>query len=272
MSKNDVKWIKITTDIFDNLKIKHLKAVPELGHALVCVWFELLCMAGTCNKCGMLSMSNNLAITEDLIAEAFHEDIKLVQMALRMFQEMGMIEITDNNSIQIANWLEYQSEEGLEAIRKYERENKAKYREKQKQIALEDKKCPRTMSKDKSVDSSISISTSNSSLSNNSISNKETISNIVNYLNKVLGSNYKSTSKNTVKHINARLEEGYLEEEFFAVIDKMYEKWHGDSKMAQYLRPETLFGTKFESYLNMPVVNQTYSSGKRDLLAELMEV
>lgn len=247
---SDVKWIKITTNIFDNLKIKHLKAVPELGHALVCIWFELLCMAGSCNKCGMLSMSNNLAITEDLIAEAFNEDIKLVQMALRMFQEMGMIEITDNNAIQITNWVEYQSEAGLSAIREYERDRKAKYRLKKDMI----EECPGNVP-DKSVDSSISISTSKSaSLSSfNSISNKETISNIVNYLNKVLGTNYKSNTKNTVKHINARLAEGYLEEDFFTVIDKKVSEWKG-TDMEKYLVPETLFGTKFEKYLNQNII------------------
>ena len=194
---NEVKWIRITSDIFDNLKIKHLKAVPELGHALVCVWFEILCMAGTCNSCGMLTMNNNLPITEELIAEAFNEDIKLVQMALRMFQEMGMVEISDNNCIQISNWYEYQSEEGLETIRKYQRENKAKYREKQKQKQIElNENCPRTMSYDKSLDKSedsslsISYSKSNSNILNlnNLLQDKAYISNskyseYLNYIN-----------------------------------------------------------------------------------------
>lgn len=257
----DVKWIKITTDIFDNLKIKHLKAVPELGHALVCIWFELLCMAGSCNQCGMLCMNNNLPITEELIAEAFHEDIKLVQMALKMFQEMGMVEITDNNAIQISNWLEYQSGDRLEEMREKHNERQKKYRERQKLLNSD---TTRDVTRDVTVDvtPSYSISNSNSlsisnSLNNKELSNKDTISNIVNYLNKKLNSNYRVSSKSTVKHINARLNEGYLEEDFFAVIDRMYDKWHADKKMSQYLRPETLFGTKFESYLNMKEVAGT---------------
>lgn len=194
---NEVKWIRITSDIFDNLKIKHIKAVPELGHALVCVWFEILCMAGTCNSCGMLTMNNNLPITEELIAEAFNEDIKLVQMALRMFQEMGMIEISENNCIQISNWYEYQSEEGLETIRKYQRENKAKYRKKQeqKQIELKEEKCPRTMSYDKSVDksedSSLSISISYSYSYSKSKSNIFNLNSLLEDSNYINNSNYK---------------------------------------------------------------------------------
>lgn len=78
------------------------------------------------------------------------------------------------------------------------------------------------------------------------------ISSIVNYLNSKLGTNYKSNTKNTVKHIKARLNEGYTEQDFFNVIDKKYDEWYG-TEMQQYLVPDTLFGTKFEKYLNQKV-------------------
>ncbi len=74
---------------------------------------------------------------------------------------------------------------------------------------------------------------------------------IVEYLNTVVGSNYRYQSKATQRLISARLNEGFTVDDFKAVIEKKAKEWKG-TEMAQYLRPETLFGTKFESYLNAP--------------------
>lgn len=78
---------------------------------------------------------------------------------------------------------------------------------------------------------------------------------IVEYLNTVCKTAYRHNSKNTVKHINARLKEGYTEDDFKSVIDKKAKEWLG-TNMEQYLRPETLFGTKFEGYLNQKITTE----------------
>ena len=80
------------------------------------------------------------------------------------------------------------------------------------------------------------------------------VSEIIDYLNEKLGTKYKPGSKCSQRHIVARLKEGYSVEDFQKVIDKKCAQWMGSS-MAKYLRPETLFGSKFEGYLN----EQTYS-------------
>lgn len=79
---------------------------------------------------------------------------------------------------------------------------------------------------------------------------------IVSYLNERAGTAYKHTTPKTQAAIKARLAEGFTEEDFFTVIDKKCSEWLGDSKMERYLRPETLFGTKFEGYLNARVCKQ----------------
>lgn len=81
------------------------------------------------------------------------------------------------------------------------------------------------------------------------------IENIIDYLNKRTGKNFKSTSDKTKKTISARLNEKYTVEQFKKVIDIKTAKWLNDPKMQDYLRPETLFGTKFESYLNEVLPN-----------------
>ena len=73
---------------------------------------------------------------------------------------------------------------------------------------------------------------------------------VVEYLNQKTGKNFKHTSKVTQRHIRARLAEGFTVNDFKQVIDKKCSDWLRDQKMKEYLRPETLFGTKFESYLN----------------------
>ena len=79
----------------------------------------------------------------------------------------------------------------------------------------------------------------------------DTLNDIINYLNCKLGSNYRTKNKETQKHIKARLKEGYTLEDFYKVIDKQCNKWI-NTEWEQYLRPQTLFGTKFENYLNAP--------------------
>lgn len=79
---------------------------------------------------------------------------------------------------------------------------------------------------------------------------------IVNYLNDVAGKNFKHTTRKTQTLIKARLREGFTVDDFKRVIDNKTKEWKHDPKMNKYLRPETLFGTKFESYLNETPVEQ----------------
>ena len=91
---------------------------------------------------------------------------------------------------------------------------------------------------------------------NNIVENSEkhdmkVITEIVDYLNEKAHKNYRSNNKATMRHINARLKEGRTLSDFKQVIDNRCATWLG-TDMEQYLRPETLFGSKFESYLNSP--------------------
>ena len=72
---------------------------------------------------------------------------------------------------------------------------------------------------------------------------------VLNHLNKKAGTNYRPTTRATQRLIDARLAEGFNEEDFITAISNKAKDWKG-TDMAKYLRPETLFGSKFESYLN----------------------
>lgn len=91
-------------------------------------------------------------------------------------------------------------------------------------------------------------------------SNMDKYKSVIDRLNEKAGTNYRASSKATQSHINARLAEGYTLEDFFTVIDKKCAEWKG-GEMEKYLRPETLFGSKFENYLNAPASRkQTYGA------------
>lgn len=76
------------------------------------------------------------------------------------------------------------------------------------------------------------------------------IEDIINDLNYVLGTGYKSSTPKTIELIRARLKEGFSIDDFKTVHRKMLKSWGADPKMCKYLRPVTLYGTKFECYLN----------------------
>ncbi|MDM0919568.1 hypothetical protein CYK75_02740 [Clostridium perfringens] len=84
-------------------------------------------------------------------------------------------------------------------------------------------------------------------------------SRVIEYLNSKTGKSYKSTTRKTQSLIKARIDEGFNEEEFFKVIDSKVSEWKG-TEYEKYLRPETLFGNKFEGYLN-----QDFGSGKKEI-------
>lgn len=84
----------------------------------------------------------------------------------------------------------------------------------------------------------------------NTISNTISITTIVGYLNEKSKKQFNPKSKANASHISARLREGFKLEDFYRVIDHKSEQWLNDDKMQKYLRPETLFGNKFDGYLN----------------------
>ena len=89
--------------------------------------------------------------------------------------------------------------------------------------------------------------------------------NILSFLNEKTGKNFKHNSQKTRKLINARLREGYTEKDFYTVIENKCKDWLKDEKMNKYLCPDTLFGTKFEKYLNQGVnVNEKHFTNGKD--------
>ena len=111
------------------------------------------------------------------------------------------------------------------------------------------------------VDNKIDNKVDNNIVENSKKYDTKVITEIVDYLNKKAHTNYRSNSKTTIRHINARLNEGYTLSDFKQVIDNRCATWLG-TDMEQYLRPSTLFGSKFEDYLNARAPKRRGSDGR----------
>ena len=140
----EIKWVKLTTDMFDNRKIKHLRRLPE-GNNIVLIWVMLLTMAGRCNSGGMIFLTENIPYTPKMLADELGFEESTVILALKSLEQLNMV-VTDQGFFSIAGWEEYQNIEGMEKIRESKRLAQAKWRAKQKAL-------PESSTGDSTVDS-----------------------------------------------------------------------------------------------------------------------
>lgn len=237
----DVKWIKIVTDVFDDEKILMIETMPECDTVIV-IWFKLLCLAGKQNNGGVFQMGQ-IPYTDEMFAAIFRRPINTVRLALNTFERFGMIEII-RDTVTIPNWGKHQSLDAYEKKKIRDRERIARKRAEQKALV--------EMSPDKSPD----VAFLEEDKEKEEDKEREIYIYVISYLNEKAGTEFKHTTAKTRTAIHARLSEGFTVDNFKTVIDKKCAEWLGDEKMEKYLRPETLFGTKFEGYLNAKVSKQ----------------
>lgn len=126
---SDVKWIKLTVDMFDNRKIRHLRRLPD-GNSIVLIWVMLLTLAGRCNAGGMIFLTENVPYTPKMLADELGFEENTVRLALDVLKQLDMIQ-TDG-FLAITNWEEYQNIEGMERIKEQNRLRKQRQRERER--------------------------------------------------------------------------------------------------------------------------------------------
>ena len=127
---SEIKWIKITTDIFDDEKICLIDALPDRD-AIIVIWIKLITLAGKLNRKGVLAISKNIVYTDEMLAQTFHRPLNTVRMALEIFEKFEMIEKIDG-VIMLPNWEKHQNIDGMEKIKEQNRNRAARHRQKQK--------------------------------------------------------------------------------------------------------------------------------------------
>ena len=132
----DVKWIKLTTGIFDNRKIKHLRKMPD-GNNIVLIWVMLLTMAGKCNADGMIFLTDDIPYTTKMLADELGFKESTIKAALKALEQLGMVCSKDGFLI-ISGWAEHQNTEGMDKIKESKRLAQARWRAKKKDTSTVD--------------------------------------------------------------------------------------------------------------------------------------
>lgn len=273
---SEITWIKLKTDMFENEKIRLIEALPD-ADTIIVIWVKLIAAAGKANTNGYIMLTKNIPMNTEEMATIFNRPINTVRLALQTFQRYGMIEV-EGEAIRIKNWEVHQNIDGMERVRQLNAERNKRYRERKKQDnlpspePLNDSDVSVTSHDGTDIDKELDIDKEkkeNKKNMSSKLDHSALYQSIINYLNQKAGTSYRHTSKNTQALMKARLSEGFEEKDFYKVIDNKIASW-SNTDFEKYLRPSTLFGSKFEGYLNERVkryesnstsVTKKYSDG-----------
>lgn len=239
-------WLKLKENFFEEKHIKYLRTLPD-GDKLVIVYQKM--QLKSLRTEGFIKYDQILPSNVEELAMILDEDTNAVRLAISALVKSGAVEILDDGSFYMLAMQDLIGKEGASA------ERVRKFRDRQKKLALP---CNTDVTKcNTEIEIELEIEKDSINSGDKPPQKKPNYSKqykeIIDYLNKRLGTQYKYKSTQTQKLIKGRLEEGFTVADFKTVIDKKYLEWYKDEKMRQYLRPVTLFGTKFEGYLNQDI-------------------
>lgn len=132
----EVKWIKLSVDMFDDEKIKIIQAMPD-GDALLVVWIKLIALAGKTNDGGYIYISESMPYTEEMLAVIMNKPISTIRLAMQTFKGLGMVD-DDIKGIYLLNFEKHQSLDKMEKIKEQNRERKRLQRAKRKELMSRD--------------------------------------------------------------------------------------------------------------------------------------
>jgi len=230
------------------------------------VWGDLLALAADSayGDEGMIQLAPGVGLTDVQIEDILQLTKEEWGAAKPRLVVTDRIKVDDGNCIQIVNWKRYQSEYSRQKPYRDKRsetslksEKKASAAKKKRKTAAKKKRSKvtpksdtRKLHRERDIERDTDKTTEN---------NKDTVGQarpaafvkvVVDYLNAQIGSRFKPDSKKTASLITARLKEGWELLDFRKVIDLKCAQWDCEPEMRRYRRPETLFGTHFESYVN----------------------
>lgn len=127
----EIKWIKLTVNMFDDEKIRLIQAIPE-ADAIIVIWVRLLTLAGKTNSDGQIYINENMPYNDEMLATLFNKPVNTIRLAIKTLESFGMIDVFDNGTIFVNNWEKHQNIEGMEKIKEQNRLRQQKQREKRK--------------------------------------------------------------------------------------------------------------------------------------------
>lgn len=245
-------WLKLKDDFFDEKYVKALRKLPG-GETLVIVYLKMQ-LKGLKTE-GIIKYDHIMPSAEEELALALDEDVNNVKMTISALLNMGIVEKWEDETIYLVAMQQLIGSETASA------ERVRKHRELQNNtLALQ---CNNDVTK---CNTEIEIDIEKEKDIDN---NKKNICPLViEYLNSKAKTKYRDNIESTKRLVKARLNQGFTLEDFKKVIDIKCKQWLNND-MKKYLRPETLFGNKFESYLNEspPISEELAETDTSDLEA-----
>ena len=269
-------WLKIDKKFFDNLFIKRLKSMPG-GYTMTVIYMRMM----------LESLESDCILYYEGYFETLKEELALkldvseddISMTIAYFTQCGLIQIDEDKNAELtqAKALVQQETNHAAYMRSYRKEQQ----EKEKNLTLLSKnfttlstcKTEKEIDKDKELEQDLKLDINQEYIAEETSSNEQSspftfptwleetaIKDLektkhkelwipIVYLNQVANKRYKFVDK-TKRLLLARFKEGYTLEDFKQVIDIKTAEWKDSPEFSKYLRPETLFGSKFDSYLN----------------------
>ena len=236
-------YIRLKDSFFDSDEMKVMESMKDgylYGNILLKLYLRSL------KNNGCLMLNERIPYNAEMLSTITGHQVGTVKQALTVFKDLGLIEVLDNGAIYMLDIQNFIGNGSSDGDRKRADRNgitdKCPTNVRQMSTIVRDRDIDRNKDRDKERDRERDRDTEN----------------IISFLNSTTGSKYKVSTDKTRKLIAARLAEGFTVDDFKTVITKKAKEWQ-DTDMAQYLRPETLFGTKFEGYLNQPERNNRRS-------------
>lgn len=244
MSEHDNKryfWLKLKEDFFDDDAISWLE--EQNNGKEYALFYLKLCLKSLKNDGILIRKVGNIIVPYDTkkIGEITRTDEDTVIVAMELLKKIGLIELQENGALYMTQLSSMIGSETNGA------ERKRRYRESQKalkqgdNVPLLSQECPEICPPELEIELE---------LEKDKEKNTPIVLEVINYLNKKTGKAYRHNTSKTKTLIGARLREGFTVDDFKIVIDNKVASWLGNKDMEKYLRPETLFGNKFEGYLN----------------------
>lgn len=252
-------WLKLNETFFEDDTVQWLEE-QENGKEYV-IFYLKLCLKSLKDDGNLIRYVGQKLIPYDIkaLAKLTSTPPDTVAVAMKTFAEIGLVEVKSTGEIYLSQIDELIGSETEVAKRVRKHRAKKTIEDANKKLLQSNSEVTKSNTEiEKELDKEIEIDkdTLSSSDEHDNPPEKIPYKVIVSYLNEKTGSKYQSTTGRTQTLIKARFSEGFSVDDFKRVIDIKSDEWLNDPKMAKYLRPETLFGTKFEGYLNQEHTGQ----------------
>ena len=250
-------YMRLKEGFFDEDVIKIIEALPD-GYLYSNILMKLYLKSLKCN--GKLMFNERIPYSPDVLATITRHQVGTIEKALKLFKELDLIEILDNGAIYMLDIQNLIGRASTEADRK--KEYRARIAAEKAKLLSDGQMSGQCLPEieidiEKEIESEIETESESEEEKDDSPNESlnDTFKTIIEYLNIKAGTNYKASSKKTQTCIHARISEGFTIDDFKCVIDKKCMEWM-HTEYEKYLRPETLFGTKFEGYLNGRIIQK----------------